>query len=226
VSDEAKRAAAAAAAAELPESGTVGLGSGSTAALFIDEVGRLVAGGRNLVGVPTSDASRRQAERLGIPLAPDDGPWTIDVTVDGADEVDDRLDLIKGGGAAHLREKIVNYASKRNLIVVDASKISHQLGERWPVPIEIIPFAHRQTARLLERFGEPKLREKNGAPVRTDAGNLIFDLRTGPIGDAAALDRGLRGVPGVVETGLFVGRADVVLIADGTRVTRRERRPV
>src|SRR5580693_8474570 len=143
--DEAKLEAARAALAEVPVEGVVGLGSGSTAKLFIDEVGALVKAGRKLRGVPTSEGSRRQAEALGIPLLPDDGPWAIDVTVDGADEVSDALDLVKGGGAAHTREKIVNYASKRNVIIVDGSKLSAHLGERWPVPIEVLPFAHNTT---------------------------------------------------------------------------------
>jgi ribose 5-phosphate isomerase A len=136
--DDAKRAAARAALDELPEEGVVGLGSGSTSKLFIDEVGALVKAGRRLSGVPTSEASRAQAKALGIPLLADDGPWTIDVTVDGADEVSEALDLIKGGGAAHTREKIVNRASKRNVIIVDASKLSARLGEKWSVPTEVL----------------------------------------------------------------------------------------
>ena len=119
--DEAKREAARAATAELPKDGVIGLGTGSTARYFIEEVGKLVRAGRDLRGVPTSAASRKQAEALGIPLLGDDGPWQVDVTVDGADEVDPKLSLIKGGGGAHLREKIVNFASKRNVIVVDES---------------------------------------------------------------------------------------------------------
>src|ERR1700729_3244757 len=135
--DEAKREAARAALAELPEAGVVGLGSGSTAKLFIDAVGALVKAGRKLRGVPTSEGSRRQAEALGIPLLPDDAPWAIDVTVDGADEVSDALDLIKGGGAAHTREKIVNYASAKNVIVVDESKLSPKLGTRFGPPTHV-----------------------------------------------------------------------------------------
>ena len=211
--DDAKHAAAKAALAELPESGTIGLGSGSTAKLFIDEVGALVKAGRKLVGVPTSEGSRAQAEALGIPLLGDDGPWEIDVTVDGADEVDDALNLIKGGGGAQTREKMVSYASKRNVIIVDHSKLSKRLGEKWPVPIEVLRFAHLQTRRLLADLGTPKLRERNGAPWITDAGNLLYDLTVVPIADPGALDRRIRGVPGVVETGLFIGRADLVLVA-------------
>lgn len=220
---DAKLLAARAALAELPEHGTIGLGSGSTAKLFIDEVGALVKRGRRLVGVPTSDASRRQAESLGIPLLADEGPWTIDVTVDGADEVSAALDLIKGGGAAHTREKIINHASRRNVIIVDASKLSDRLGEKWPVPLEVLPFGRLATARALEALGRPVLREKDGAPVRTDAGNLVYDLHAGAIDDPAALDRALRDIPGVVETGLFVRRADVVLVAGTTDVRRLAR---
>jgi ribose 5-phosphate isomerase A len=208
---------------ELPEHGVVGLGSGSTSKLFIDEVGALVKAGRALTGVPTSEGSRAQAVALGIPLEADDGPWSIAVTVDGADEVDARLNLIKGGGAAHTREKIVNYASKRNVIIVDGSKLSQRLGEKWPVPIEVLSFAHPVTATHLAKFGEPVLRVKNGAVVRTDSGNVIYDVKTGPIDDPAALDRALRAVPGVVETGLFVGRCDVLIVADPNGVRRLTR---
>lgn len=222
--DEAKRAAARAALDELPGSGVVGLGSGSTSKLFIDEVGALVKSGRTLSGVPTSEGSRAQAKALGIPLEADDGPWAIDVTVDGADEVDAHLNLIKGGGAAHTREKIVNYASKRNVIIVDGSKLSQRLGEKWPIPIEVLSFAHPVTAAHLSKFGEPVLRKKDGSVVRTDSGNVIYDLKTGPIDDPASLDRELRALPGVVETGLFVGRCDLLIVADPNGV-RRVRRP-
>src|SRR4051812_28846425 len=158
--DEAKRAAAKAALDELPAQGVVGLGSGSTAKLFIDEVGALVKAGRKLSGVPTSEASRAQATALGIPLLSDDAPWNIDVTVDGADEVDAALDLIKGGGAAHTREKIVSHASKRNVIIVDATKLSTRLGEKWHVPVEVLAFAHPTTASHLARVGAVTLRTK------------------------------------------------------------------
>jgi ribose 5-phosphate isomerase A len=216
--DEAKKAAALAAAASLPERGVIGLGSGSTAKLFIDEVGRLVRDGRELIGVPTSEVSRAQALALGIPLLSDEGPWEIEVTVDGADEVSAALDLIKGGGAAHTREKIVNYCSKRNVIIVDGTKLSTHLGEKWPVPLEVLPFAHLSTVAHLRAYGDPVLRVHDGAPRRTDAGNYVYDLRAGTIEDPAALDRALRAIPGVVETGLFVGRADEVIVADATGI--------
>ena len=230
--EEAKRKAARAALDELPAHGAqrddgrapaplvVGLGTGSTAKLFVEELGARVKAGLKLVGVPTSEATRAQAASLGIPLLDDVGPWDIDVTIDGADEVSAALDLIKGGGAAHTREKIVNFASRRNVIIVDGSKMSRLLGERWSVPIEVIPFAHGTTRAALARHGNPVFRHRDGAVVRTDAGNLIYDLGAGPIGDPGKLDRALRGIPGVVETGLFVGRADVVLVAEEAGVRR------
>jgi ribose 5-phosphate isomerase A len=221
--DEAKRLAARAALELLPEEGVVGLGSGSTAQLFIDGVGELVKAGRKLRGVPTSEASRAQAERLGIPLLDDAGPWTIDVCVDGADEVSAELDLIKGGGGCHTREKIVNAAASTNVIVVDDSKISKRLGEKWPVPIEVLPFGRLSTVALLARFGRPELRLKNGAPWMTDAGNFLYDLHAGVLEAPAMLDAELCLLPGVVDTGLFVGRANLVLVAGNAGVNRLER---
>ncbi|HKQ70275.1 MAG TPA: ribose-5-phosphate isomerase RpiA [Polyangiaceae bacterium] len=226
--DEAKKEAARAALTELPPSGVVGLGSGSTAKLFIAEVGALVRSGSPFRGVPTSEGSRAQALDLGIPLLGDEGPWDIAVTVDGADEVDANLNLIKGGGAAHTREKIVNFATRKNVIIVDESKLSTLLGEKWPVPVEVLRFADKATARALARIGRAEQRKRtsaNGAsePVITDSGNFIYDLFVGPIADPGALDRAIRDVPGVVETGLFVGRADVVIVAGPNGVRRLTR---
>jgi ribose 5-phosphate isomerase A len=221
MADDAKRKAALAAIAELPPDGVIGIGTGSTARLFIAALGELVAAGRRYTCVPTSQASRSQAQDLGIPLLSDDGPWDIAVTIDGADEVDDALDLIKGGGGAHTREKIVNYSSRRNVIIVDASKLSRRLGERWAVPVEVLAFAHLATRDHLARLGTPALRVRDGAPFSTDSGNRIYDLACGPIADPRALDAALRAIPGVVETGLFIGRADVVLVAGETGVERR-----
>lgn len=221
--NEAKQLAARAAADRLPESGIIGLGSGSTAALFIDLVGELVRSGRDLTGVPTSEASARQARALGIPLLPDDGPWSIDVCVDGADEISDQLDVIKGGGGCHTREKIVNQASAHNIIVVDDSKLSSRLGENWAIPLEVIAFAHRATHLELERLGPVTLRTRDGAPWMTDAGNYLYDLTTGPLDQPAEMDDRLRRIPGVVETGLFIGRVHTVLVAgeSGVQTLRR-----
>ena len=211
--EDAKRLVARAACDQLPERGVIGLGSGSTAKLFIEEVSRLVRAGRQLVGVPTSEGSKAQAMSLGIPLLPEEGPWDVAVTVDGADEVDERLCLIKGGGGALVREKIVNFASRRNVIIVDSTKLSRRLGEKWPVPVEVLRFGYLETHRRLEAIGRPALRERNGGPWVTDQGNFIYDVRVDPIEEPARLDAALRTIPGVVETGLFVDRADLVLVA-------------
>jgi ribose 5-phosphate isomerase A len=221
--DDAKRVAARAALEELPEAGIVGLGSGSTSRLFVEELAPLVRAGRKLVGVPTSESTRTLAQSLGIPLLGNDGPWAIDVNVDGADEVSPALDPIKGGVAAHAREKIVNYSAARNVIIVDGSKMSGRLGEKWPIPIEVLPFAHLATREHLARHGTPVLRSKDGVVVHTDAGNVIYDLRVAPIDEPEPLDRALHAIPGVVETGLFVGRADLVLVADVDGVRRFRR---
>lgn len=225
MSEEAKQAAARAALQFVPESGVVGLGTGSTAKYFIEGVGELVRAGRKLSAVPTSEQSRVQAEALGIPLAPADGPWTIDVCVDGADEVSEELDLIKGGGGAQTREKIVNHASRLNVIVVDESKLSRRLGEKWAVPVEVLAFAHAATAAALGLLGQVTQRQKDASPWRTDSGNYIYDVRIGEIEDPWSFDVELRSIPGVVETGLFCGRADIVLVAgaEGVRELRRSK---
>lgn len=219
MSDDRKREAGRAALELLPESGVVGLGTGSTAKHFIDGVGELVREGRDLQGVPTSRQSRDQAHALGIPLLDDSGPWSIDVCVDGADEVSADLQVIKGGGACHLREKMVNEASRLNVIVVDEGKLSEKLGERWAVPIEVVEFGHLATKQLLEAFGQPTLRERDGSWVRTDSGNLVYDLKVGSIDHPETLERELALIPGVVETGLFVNRVHRVVVAgpDGVR---------
>jgi ribose 5-phosphate isomerase A len=217
--DEAKRVAARAAIDELPAEGVIGLGTGSTVRPFLDEVAALVRAGRKFRAVPTSEQTRALATSLGIPLLADEGPWEILVTIDGADEVSPSRDLIKGGGAAHTREKIVNEASRRNVIIVDEGKLSPKLGTKWPIPIEVLPFGHLSTAAALAKFGTPKRRARDGADVRTDAGNFVYDLAVPPIDEPRALELSLRAIPGVVEVGLFVGRADVVIVAgrDGVR---------
>jgi ribose 5-phosphate isomerase A len=222
-SDEMKRKAALAALVHLPEQGLLGLGTGSTTRFFIEAVGELVRGGRQLTAVPTSSASRALAAQCGIPMLDDAGPWQIDVCVDGADEVSAQLDLIKGGGGAHTREKIVNFASRLNVIIVDESKLVEHLGQKWRVPVEVLQFGHGTTLRSLRALGEPAVRLKDGAPLLTDSGNYIVDLATGIIGEPHRLDQILRRLPGVVETGLFVQRADIVVVAaeSGVRELRR-----
>lgn len=222
-SEASKQQAAEAALAWLPERGVVGLGSGSTAAFFIEALARLIAAGRELTGVATSMESRRLAQTLGVPLLPDAGPWDVDVCVDGADEVSRKLDLIKGGGGAHTREKLVNRAAAFNVIIVDESKLSAQLGEKWPVPIEVLSFGMGNAQRALERWGRVTPRERQGRLFVTDSGNHILDLHAGVLADPAAFDRELQQVPGVVETGLFIARADVVVVAGEHGI--RELRP-
>jgi len=223
--NEAKALVARTALEYLPEQGVIGLGSGSTARLFIDGVAELVRSGRHLIGVPTSSASRAQAEFLGIPLLTEEGPWPIEVCVDGADQVCPKLDLIKGGGGFHTREKVVNAAAKKNIIIVDESKLVQKLGVGFPVPVEVLSFGRHNTAAALNRFGTAKLRLVDGAAFRTDEGRYIYDVDCGPIDDPGEFDRALRAVPGVVETGLFVGRADVVLVAGPNGVRKIERQP-
>jgi len=221
--NEAKLLAARAAIDELPPRGIIGLGSGSTAKLFVDEVGARVAAGADYRGVPTSKGTRAQAEALGIPLLPDEDGWgEIAVTVDGADEVDEHLNLIKGGGGALTREKIVNDASRRNVIIVDETKIKRRLGETWAVPVEVLRFGFSHARDALGKLGKVRVRAREGEAFVTDAGNFIVDVTTGPIEDPLALDRAMRDIPGVVETGLFVSRASLVIVAGRTGITRLE----
>jgi ribose 5-phosphate isomerase A len=221
--NEAKRLAAQSALAHLPEQGVIGLGSGSTARLFIEGVAELVHAGRRLIGVPTSTDSRDLAESLGIPLLTESGPWPIEINVDGADEVSPALDLIKGGGGYLTREKVVNEAARFNIVVVDESKIVAALGERFAVPVEVLGFGHHNTAAALAHFGEVRMRRIGGQPFQTDTGGLIYDVQTGPIRDPRELDAAMHAIPGVVETGLFLGRADLVIVAGdhGLRELRR-----
>ena len=216
--DAAKRLAAQAAADLMPEEGVIGLGTGTTTRFFINEVGRLVGEGRKFSAVPTSRRSRELATSLHIPLLDDSGPWSIDVCVDGADEVSAELDLIKGGGGAQTREKIVNRHSRQNVIIVDESKLSPRLGEKRAVPVEVVVFGHRATAAALSRFGDASLRFAGDNPFVTDSGNYIYDVETGPIANPVELEEELRHLPGVIETGLFCARADVVIVASSTGI--------
>ena len=219
-----KREAAKAALALLPVRGIIGLGSGSTAKLFIEELAALVRAGRDFVGVPSSRESETLARELGIPLLPDEGPWDIDLCFDGADEVDPQLDVIKGGGGMLTREKIVIAASKSTILLVDESKLVPALGTSWRVPVEVVSFGHAAIANDLRSFGEPQLRlGRDGKPFTTDQGGVIYDVKTGPIADAPKLERALEHIAGVVTVGLFTGRADAVIVAGagGIRTLRR-----
>lgn len=205
----------------------LGLGAGTTAHFALVRIAQLLADGslRDILGVPCSVAVADEARRLGIPLTTlDEHPW-LDLTIDGADEVDPQLNLIKGGGGALLREKIVAQASRREIIVVDESKLSPALGTCRAVPVEVVPFGLRTQVLFLESLGaRVELRRgPDGAPVRTDQGNLLLDCHLGPIADPAALAQRLAARAGIVEHGLFIGLATDVIVAghDGLRHLRR-----
>jgi len=215
-------------AVKLVEDGMlVGLGTGSTAYWAIMDIGKRVKEGLKITAVPTSIRSEELARSLGIPLVPLDEiqPGGIDLTIDGADEADGELNLIKGGGGALLREKIIAAHSKRLVIVADASKEVKTLG-KFPLPVEIVPFGFKLTVGRLEVLGgHPVLRQgEDGEPYVTDNGNYIADCRFGVIDDAAALETTLNLIPGVVENGLFVGMAERIVVGheDGT-ISVRER---
>ncbi|WP_101295264.1 ribose-5-phosphate isomerase RpiA [Halegenticoccus soli] len=220
-SDGAKRRAGESAAALADDGMTVGLGTGSTAAHAIRALGRAVDAGLDVRGVPTSFASRELAREVGVPLVALDEVESVDLALDGADQIAGG-DLIKGGGAAHAREKIVDAAAKRFVVVADPSKESDALDR--PVPVEVLPAARTAVARAIEGAGgEPTLRsaERKDGPVVTDNGNLVLDCDFGRIDDPAALARTLSGTPGVVEHGLFVGLADEVHVGTDEGVTVR-----
>jgi len=218
-----KRQAAEAAVGEIRSGMAVGLGTGSTAIFATRRIGALLAEGalHDIVAFPTSDETRRAAETLGIPLLPRELPRGLDVTIDGADEVDPDLNLIKGGGGAHLREKIVAQASARELIVVDESKLSPRLGTKHAVPLEVLELGWASQARFVESLGgEVTVRTRpDGERVRTDQGNLILDAAFGPIADPASLAAELAARAGIVEHGLFLGLTSAVVVAgpDGVR---------
>jgi ribose 5-phosphate isomerase A len=222
--DQEKEAAARASLRFVKDGQVVGLGTGSTAAYFIRLLGEQVKNGLRIRGIPSSDRSREQAASLGIPLTTLDECPEIDVTVDGADEVDPQLRLIKGGGGALLREKIVASATKQLVIVADATKRVPVLG-RFPLPVEVIKFAEAVVVKKIEALGaDVMLREADGKPYLTDENNHILDCRFGQISDADGLARQLSDMPGVVEHGLFIGMASVVLVANGSEIVELRRR--
>lgn len=198
----------------------LGLGTGSTTAKFVDALGRKVAAGLDVLCVATSEATQMQAEKLAIPMSTLDETPFLDLTVDGADELDGELRLIKGGGGALLREKIVATASGRMIVIADASKKVDTLGA-FPLPLEVVTFGLTATRNMISALaadvgceGEIKVRmQADGSPFRTDSGNLILDCHFGQIEDPEELDEALKLVPGVIENGLFIGIADLAIIA-------------
>jgi ribose 5-phosphate isomerase A len=228
---EAHKRAAAARAVEFVRPGMrLGLGTGSTARHFVELVGERVRGGLDVVAVPTSQATEADAKRYGIALTTLDETPQLDLTVDGADEIDPHLSLIKGGGGALLREKIVAGASARMIVIADASKWVDALGH-YPLPVEVAPFGVAATLREMQQaiagIQRPGLltlrRGRDGHAFVTDGGHWIVDAALGRIDDPAALAHALVGIPGVMEHGLFIGLAQMAIIAgpDGIRIVER-----
>lgn len=212
--DQLKKAAALKASEFVRDGMVVGLGTGSTAKHLLVALGEQVRAGMKLRGVPTSQETALLARQAGIPLIDAENRWEIDVAIDGADQVDPHFNLIKGGGGALLKEKIVAASAKQFIVMVDHTKQVPVLGGSFPLPIEVIPFGWGSTAREIEARTKSRvvLRERNGAPFRTEAGNLIVDVHIDRISQPGDLETALNLIPGVVETGLFVGRTNVLIV--------------
>ncbi|MBC8257732.1 MAG: ribose-5-phosphate isomerase RpiA [SAR324 cluster bacterium] len=201
----------------------VGLGTGSTAEFAVKKLGERVREGLSIRGVPTSDSTRELAESEGIPLIDFSETMYIDLTIDGADEIDAELNMIKGGGAALLREKIVASASREEIIIVSGAKLVAQLGA-FPLPVEVIPFGWQIVFNQLESMqGNPELRLKQGQPQLTDQGNFIIDCHFRKIENAEQLEINLNMLPGVVESGLFIKLCTRMILADGEQIIIKNR---
>ena len=218
-------AGAAEAALALVENGMkLGLGTGRAAEAFIRRLGERVRDGFEVMGVTTSERSERLARELSIPLSTVDETARLDLAFDGADEVDPALDLVKGLGGALLRERVVASLADRFVVLVTPEKLVARLGSRAPIPVEVVPFAVAVVERALaERGVSPRRRLVEGVPYRTDNGNAIVDVHTSPLDDPRRFHREVRDIPGVVDTGLFLGCADLVLVGHDARVERLER---
>lgn len=217
-----------AAAARVKSDSIVGLGTGSTAAYAIQYIGERLSRGelKNVVGIPTSFGAEVLAKQYGVPLTTLDAVDRIDIAIDGADEVDPQKNLIKGGGAAHTREKVVDCLADVFIVVVDSGKLVERLGSTFLLPVEVIPMAVVPVMRQLQELGgKPELRMgvKKAGPVVTDQGNLVIDVKFDSIDEPASLEKTINNIPGVLENGLFVNAADVVLVGelkDGQPVVR------
>ncbi len=219
-----QKAQAAQKAVEYVQDGHIlGLGTGSTVHHFLTALGIRIQDGLHVQGVPTSQATATYATKLGIPLLSNDVPWQIDIAIDGADQVDPHLNLIKGGGGALLREKIVARATGQFIVIVDEAKHVSRLGLPFPLPIEILPFGWRTTQGHVEKMGwSAPRREQGGQPVISDNGNFIIDAHIPYIDDPTALESTLLHLPGVVECGLFVHMASLIITGtnQGARLTK------
>jgi len=219
-----KKKAAAERAVEFVQSGmVVGLGTGSTAYFAIEALGNRIKEGLEIVGVATSSSTEQLAKRFGVPLVPLDEVKRIDVTIDGADEVDPNFNLIKGMGGALLREKVVAYASLEDIIIIDDSKLVDVLGIRSPLPIEVTPFGHKLTKNALEGLGCQARLKGGEKPFRTDNGNLIYECKFERIEDPEFLELEIHLIPGVVESGLFIDLATKVVIGQESGTQLREK---
>jgi ribose 5-phosphate isomerase A len=225
--EEAKKLVALEAVKHVEDGFVVGLGSGSTAAYVIQEIGRLMRqDGLRVLGVPSSSQAFLLAVHSGVPLTTLDEYPVLDLAIDGADEVDKRLDMIKGGGGALTREKIVASAAKQVVIVADETKLVEKLGTTFRVPVEVLPFALATVSAGIKKLGrKPLLREAKGkvGAVVTDNGNYIVDIDFGPIDNAEELNQRLKLIPGVIETGLFIGLADIVYLGKKDGVIKLEK---
>jgi ribose 5-phosphate isomerase A len=212
--DALKQAAALKAVEYIKDGMVVGLGTGSTAKHMVIALGEKVRAGMKLRGVPTSHETAELARNCGIPLIDRENTWTIDVAIDGADQVDPHFNLIKGGGGALLKEKIVAASAKQFIVLVDHTKRVPVLGHPFPLPVEVVPFGWGSTAREIEVFTKSQvtLRQRNGAPFKTEAGHLILDVYLSRINNPRELENNLNQIPGIVETGLFVGRTDLLIV--------------
>jgi ribose 5-phosphate isomerase A len=209
-----KKAAALKAVEFVHDGMVIGLGTGSTAKHLVIALGEQVRAGMKLRGVPTSQETAALAREAGIPLLDAENRWEIDVAIDGADQVDPGFNLIKGGGGALLNEKIGAASAKQFIVMVDHTKQGPVLGGSFPLPIEVIPFGWGSTAREIESLTKSRvvLRERNGTPFKTEAGHFILDVQMNRIDRPAELETALNRIPGVVETGLFVGRTSVLIV--------------
>lgn len=222
MNDDAKERSAERAIELVNDGDTVGLGTGSTARFAIEGLARRVQEGLRIQGVATSLATAKMAAEQGIKIVDLNDVANINITIDGADEIDGDFNMIKGGGGALTREKLVALCSTRRVIIVDESKLVKILGAKWPVPIEVLPFAWRYSFSRLESLGcAPALRASGDKPFETDNGNYILDCHFGPIADAAHLEKQVKLVPGVVECGLFIAIADTLVIASESGVEIR-----
>ncbi|PAX51409.1 ribose-5-phosphate isomerase RpiA [Brunnivagina elsteri] len=208
-----------AAAALVKSNSVVGLGTGSTTAYAIQYIGERLKSGelKDIVGVPTSFQAEVLAKQYGIPLTTLDAIAHIDIAIDGADEVDPQKNLIKGGGAAHTREKVVDYLANQFIVVIDAGKLVDKLGSSFAVPVEVIPMAMTPVMNAIKKLGgKPELRMgvRKAGPVITDQGNMVIDVRFDDIPDPVNLEKTLNNIPGVLENGIFVNCADIVLIGE------------